>query len=47
MPWLIVNKGNRYQVVAEDTGKVAGTHPTRAMATAQLRALYANYKKKK
>ena len=44
MPWRIVKNGSKYQVVKETTGKVVGTHPTRAKAEAQLRALYANVK---
>lgn len=44
MPWKVQKQGSKYAVVKETTGKVVGTHPTRAKATAQLRALYASEK---
>jgi hypothetical protein len=48
VPWRIVSNSGRcgpskpYAVVKESDGSVAGCHETRADATAQLRALYAN-----
>lgn len=42
MPWKIQKKGSRYCVVNADTGAVKGTHATKAEATDQMRALYAN-----
>lgn len=32
----------KYKCVSTDTGKVHGTHPTKAACQAQLGALYAN-----
>ena len=46
MPWKILPKGDKFDVVEEapgpNPGKVFGTHPTKAAAEAQLKALYAN-----
>ena len=42
MPYKIVQSGNKFSVVAQDTGHVAGTHPSKAKAQAQMAALYAN-----
>ena len=42
MPYVIKHIGNKYQVRKKGSTKVFGTHPTREMAVAQLRALYAN-----
>lgn len=42
MPYKIVQHGNKFSVVAENTGHVAGTHPSKAKAQAQVAALYAN-----
>lgn len=42
MPWKIQPIGGKFKVVNIESGKVMGTHPTRAKASAQLRALYAN-----
>ena len=42
MPAKIRKQGKKYQVYNTDTGKVYGTHKSRAAALAQLRALYAN-----
>lgn len=42
MPWKIKPSGDKFQVVNADTGKVMGTHATRAEAEAQMKALYAN-----
>ena len=42
MPYKIVQQGNKFSVVAENTGHVAGTHPSKAKAEAQMAALYAN-----
>ena len=42
MPYNIKQIGDKFAVVATDTGKVAGTHPSKKKAQAQLAALYAN-----
>lgn len=42
MPYHIEKRGNRFSVVADDTGNVAGTHDTEERAKRQLKALYAN-----
>ena len=42
MPYKIVQHGNKFSVVAENTGRVAGTHPSKAKAQAQMAALYVN-----
>ena len=42
MPYKIVQHGNKFSVVAQNTGHVAGTHPSKAKAQAQMAALYAN-----
>lgn len=42
MPYKIVQHGNKFSVVAQNTGHVAGTHPSKAKAQAQMSALYAN-----
>lgn len=42
MPWKVVKKGNKWQVVNEETGDVKGTHSSKKRALAQQRALYAN-----
>ena len=43
MPWKIAKSGNKFAVVKDDgSGKVIGTHPSKAKALAQLRALYAS-----
>jgi hypothetical protein len=41
MPYDIRRSGSQYQVVGPE-GRVMGTHPTRAEAMGQQRALYAN-----
>jgi hypothetical protein len=41
MPYDIRRNGSQYQVVGPE-GRVMGTHPSRAAAIAQQRALYAN-----
>ena len=41
MPYHIERSGSQYAVV-DDNGKTVGTHPTKAKATSQVRALYAN-----
>jgi hypothetical protein len=41
MPYHIERSGSQYAVVDEN-GKTVGTHPTKAKATSQVRALYAN-----
>ena len=42
MPYHIEREGNNFKVVVDATGKVVGTHPSKAQAQAQLGALYAN-----
>lgn len=42
MPFKIEKRGNKYQVVNASTGKIKGTHATKAQANKQLRALYVN-----
>lgn len=42
MPWHVEQRGNQFAVVANDGGKVMGTHATKPQAVAQLKALYAN-----
>jgi hypothetical protein len=42
MPYKIVQHGNKFSVVAQNTGHVAGTHPSKIKAQAQMAALYAN-----
>jgi len=42
MPYSINPKDGQFEVVNEATGEVVGTHPTRAQALEQQRALYAN-----
>ena len=44
MPYHIEQEGNNFKVVVDATGKVVGTHPSKAQAQAQLGALYANVK---
>lgn len=46
MPYEVVKKGSKWVVVKESSGKVIGTHPTRAAAVKQMRALYASEGKK-
>lgn len=42
MPWHVQKRGDKYAVVADESGKVMGEHDTEAKAEAQVRALYAN-----
>ena len=42
MPYKIEQVGNKFRVIAQNTGHVAGTHQTKAKAEAQMAALYAN-----
>jgi hypothetical protein len=42
MPYNIRREGNKYEVVVTSTGKVVGTHSSKAQAQAQLGALYTN-----
>jgi hypothetical protein len=42
MPYKILQHGNKFSVVAENTGHIAGTHPSKAKAQEQMAALYAN-----
>lgn len=47
MPYEIRRSGSQWVVVTQDTGKVHGTHPTRADAIKQLRAMYVHANPKK
>jgi hypothetical protein len=40
MPYKIVKQGNKYLTVNKDTGKIKGTHDSKAKAIAQMRLLY-------
>lgn len=40
MPYGIRKSGNKYQVINKETGRVLGTHPTKAKAVKQLKAVY-------
>lgn len=45
MPWHVEKRGSKFAVVnghRGESGAVVATHPSRARAVAQLRALYAN-----
>lgn len=42
MPYKIVQHGKKFFVVARDTGRVAGEHPSKKNAQEQVAALYAN-----
>lgn len=42
MPYNITKKGEKYFVQNATTGRVLGTHPTKAKADAHMRAMYAN-----
>lgn len=42
MPYAIRKRGSKFVVVSQDSGRVLGTHPSKAKAESQLRALYAN-----
>lgn len=42
MPYSVRKRGKQYMVVNKRTGKVKGTHSSKAKANRQLRALYAN-----
>ena len=42
IPYKVEKKGDKFVVVNKDTGKVMGTHPTRAAAVKQMRDLYVN-----
>lgn len=44
MPYNIQREGSHYNVVVTSTGRVVGTHPSKAQAQAQLGALYTNVK---
>jgi hypothetical protein len=47
MPWHTEKRGKYTVVVNSDTGKVKSRHATLAKAKACIRAMYANYNKKK
>lgn len=47
MPWHIEKSDGKFCVIKDDDGSKAGCHPSKAEATAQLRALYANEKQMK
>ena len=42
MPYKIIQEGKKFKVVAQNTGRVAGTHPSKEKAQSQMAALYAN-----
>ena len=42
MPWEAQKRGSKWVVVSKESGKVKGTHGSKAEADAQVRALYAN-----
>jgi hypothetical protein len=42
MPWIVEKRGSKWVVLNEQTRAVKGTHPSKAKAVAQQRALYAN-----
>lgn len=42
MPWDTIRSGGKFKVVNKQTGRVAGTHPSKADAERQRKALYAN-----
>ena len=42
MPYEIRKSGSKFKLVKKGSGKVMGTHATRAKAEAQRRAIYAN-----
>ena len=41
MPYKIIQEGKKFKVVAQNTGHVAVTHPSKEKAQAQMAALYA------
>ncbi len=40
MPYKIKKVKNKWKVVNKETGRVAGTHSSKAKATSQMRLLY-------
>lgn len=42
MPWKIVKKKNKYQIIRKTDNKVVGTSSSKADAEASIRARYAN-----
>jgi hypothetical protein len=40
MPWKVVKRGSKWQVVNKETGRVMGTHDSKEKARAQQSALY-------
>ena len=46
MPYAIRKKGNAYQVVNTQTGKVHAKHTSKKKAQAQMRLLYMKERKK-
>lgn len=47
MPYIVRPFKGKYKVVNKETGRVLGTHDSEAKANRQMRAVYANEKKKK
>lgn len=45
MPYKIVKEGKQYVVRKRDGSRTFGKHATRAQASAQIRAIYANEKR--
>ena len=42
MPWHVEKRGDKHVVVANEGGKIMGSHDTKPEADAQVKALYAN-----
>ncbi len=47
MPFAVRKRGNKWVVISKSSGRVLGTHKTKKKAIKQLRAVYANYNRKK
>lgn len=47
MPYQVMQRGSKWVVVKADSGRVLGTHPTKEAAQEQVRAIYANEKRRK
>ena len=44
MPYVARRKGDKWEIVKEDTGEVVGQSDSKEMAMASIRARYANEK---
>lgn len=40
MPYKVIQRGNKYLTVNEQTGDIKGTHDSKAKAMAQMKLLY-------